>query len=709
MTAPAFVDPYMPADPIPLLIPGIVIKVFRFASGTMTELPNVEAITCERREGAHPSGATFRYNFAYPSDNAPHSVEAAISTGGGSPPLWTVIENDRLCIQATKPDSSTEWLFDGRALEFSVKLDASEEEVIIKAVGIERLAWATPIPGQYMRDGSSPLVVSDQETDIPAQFNPKGLKNATQAGADAGDNTNGKYPVFIDPGVEGVGGSLRNWDLAMATRYLLFRYNKATDIKNPTGDDIDKLLIGMVPNGTDFDPNNAATYTTSPLIVPDTPITGRDWPSVLAGLLATYGFGFYFSLSGDGSGNPQTSLKLYGRQTGTQKVVMIQAAGSDLDRAYTNTDMVEVQRSLIDVANEWWVEGGLNRYECSFGLTPGFPSAAVDASDFNTLAAFDRNDPSYVTTNFNKYRLYVLDEAGQGHYPAGSGTISLTVPSLAALMTDNAVRLRKPIGDMLALDSNGDPLKARLSISTDYAGAVPGIWDGTGTWQTIDGGWKLCDDRVGILITVENPNDWRIGESTGAGVPYPSGVVKGIEDQAAAGATRFFLRLTCVIEGDTALVAKAKKRDASPVSDTIIRKIDARDRYRKDLQSANSELNTTGDDVIVRNDTDAAQVEADMVRYTTEMGELDGGFRISHITNYYGISDRISRIDGRGLGFRTDSGGAGENPILPSILAIRWTFKPHQNTFLEISDAGSDRGQFRRAIKSGSGERRGAF
>ena len=34
----------------------------------------------------------------------------------------------------------------------------------------------------------------------------------------------------------------------------------------------------------------------------------------------------------------------------------------------------------------------------------------------------------------------------------------------------------------------------------------------SGTWQQIDGGWSLMEDRLGIEVTVDDPESWNIGK-----------------------------------------------------------------------------------------------------------------------------------------------------------------------------------------------------
>lgn len=692
----SFVDPYMPASP-GLIWSELLIKVFRYTPGgtpTTVQLPNVQAINCISREGSDPGTAVFRYDLTWPNPtNAPQTVEEAVNTLSTKP--WVINPSDRLTIQATKPDGTKEILFDGKALDWEVVLSDREETVEVTAYGIAKEEWSTPIPGQYARDGDAPATVSDVVTDLPASFNPKGEPNASPAESDAGTDPLKKYPTFLDPLVIRSPDVRRMWTLPMACAHILFKYNDETYIKNPARADLDVELVAKIPtsDSTPFDPGNPGTYTPKDLIVADTPITGRDWPNAVNAMIQHFGFGMKFELTTDGAtGAPINTLILYNPQEGTQKPILMQARGANLDRALTNCPGATIHRKLSDVANEWWVQGRLQQYEVSVILQCGFPCAAADAADANALAVFERSDPSYTTTNHDKYRLYLFDETGEGHYAPGSTTIVNTVQSLDAVLgAGNYVkRRRKALGDLITKDEANKIQKARLAISTDYAASAPGLWSGSGTWQPVQGGWELLKDRLGIRITADNPNRWKIGESKVTGHPYPVGVVKGVEAQVTGGA-HFYLRLTCVIEGDQVLEGRANRRTASPVTAAIIRKVDARDRYRTDTVSAHSEFNTTATDVVPRDDTDAAKAEAVSSRYMTESGVLNATFQIDHITTAYEIGDRISTIQGRNTPLRTDAGLTGENPILPVVVEREFTFSPVQSTTLRATDSGTGR------------------
>src|SRR5262249_40122992 len=153
---------------------------------------------------------------------------------------------------------------------------------------------------------------------------------------------------------------------------------------------------------------------------------------------------------------------------------------------------------------------------------PGFPVAPGDAADSAAIKAFDRSAPSFSQANRDKYRLYVFDETGEGHWDFASSSTTHTAASLAGLLGGDedvpCVRRRRgPARELFSTDANHKPLKARLAISADYTGPAPGLWDGTGTWQNVAGGFDLLMDRLGVWINVPNPNGWNIGAPAQSG------------------------------------------------------------------------------------------------------------------------------------------------------------------------------------------------
>ena len=660
-------------------------------------LSNIRVLGIQNRDGGEPGVARFRYVFD-PS-NAPTDpvyFQDVMSTDSDLPGV--VKNDDRLVVFTTNADGSPRALFDGFAQVPELNLSPTSETVTFLAYGVAIRAWDTPIGGALMRNADAPTTVADVATDVESHLNPEGDPNATPLGAEATDSFGNTDPTFLDPRIVRASEVRRPWTLSMAARYLCFHENAAQAyVKNPDGTALDSLLDSRAPkSGVAFNPDDPSTYDSRPILVPDYPATGKAWPRVLADLLGPNGFGMAFRLDTDGNGDPYTTLDVFRCQDGvpsTYKDLYLQAYGSALDPGQTNLGEAHLARDIRGVANAFKVESGLIRYEASFVLAPGFPIASSDAADGNSLRAFDRNDPLFAK-NLDKYRLYVFDETGEGHWDFGSGSTVFAVPSLAALLVDpgnpavpSVRRRRVPIGELFTLDQSQRPLKAQLSISTNYAGPQPGLWDGTGTWQVVEGGFELLKDRLGIWINVPNPNGWNVGASRVAGAPYPAGIIKGVEDQANSSAPHFRLRLTCVIEGDQTLSATADRRPSSPTQFTVTRRVDARDRYAKNIVAARSEFNASSTAVVSRDDGPEALADAYARRLAGETGEVAGTATIPRFTAAYGIGDTIRSIQGRGLSLQTNAGTpAWETPVFPAVVGLTWDFDGKQHTILHLSD-----------------------
>ena len=687
---------------IPLSRSPALVGVYRYqpsGSSPYQNLPNVRVMVIESREGPHPGVARFRYVFnpADPSTD-PTSFEQAMSYDCT---LVNVVQNDdRLVVFGFNPDGSSTPLFDGFAQVPELTLSPSQELVTFVAYGVAVREWDTPVGGALMRDADNPTTVDDVETDLSTYFNPRGLPNATPASADAKNVKNATFPTFLDPLVVRSPDVRRLWTLPMAVRYLCFRNNPAgAYIANPAGSLIDALLDSRSPiAGVTMNPSNPSTYKSEPIIVPDFPATGKPWPVALHELLEPNGFGMVFRLESDLKGDPSTRLDIFRRQDGapsTYKDLYLQPSGEPLDPSRTNLAQARLVRDVAGVANVYAVTSDPVRYEASFVLAPGYPIATTDAASALSIQSFDLSSPSFSTVNRDKYRLYVFDETGEGHWNFTTSATVNDVPSLAALLglatKENpepyVKRRRIPSGELFTADSNRKPLRVRLAISTDYVGKSPGVWDGTGTWQTVVGGYQLLQDRLGVWINVPNPNGWNVGAPTAAGLPYPSGVVRGVEDQANTRATHFVLRLTCVIEGDRGLTAVAGQRPSSATSFAITKRIDASDRYFKQVVGARSEFNTTGLPVVVRDDTEDATAEASARRLAGEAGEVAGSVTIPRFTDAYRIGDQIRSIQGRNLSLRTNPGAPiDEGEIFPSVVSLTWDFDSRQYTTLQLSD-----------------------
>ena len=687
---------------VPLGRPSATVGVFRYApeGGAYQFLPNIRVLTIRYREGADAGVARFRYVFnALGSDDVPNSFTEVMSVDATSPGV--VANDERLVVLTANPDGTPQVLFDGFAQVPELGLAPDRELVTFLAFGAAIREWDTPIAGALMRDGNQPETVSDQETDLVTHFNPQGAPNATPVGADAATLAGDTFPTFLDPHLTRSPVPQRFWTLPMAVRYLCFRHNAAeTYVGNPDGSLIDAILDSRSPAGSGDGgllAGEPGGFTSNDLIVPDYPASGKAWPAAIRDLLAPNGFGMAFRLDTDDGGNPTTALDIFRLQDGSSanlKDLYLQPRGATLDPGQTNLGAAELVRDMSGIANAVTVESGLVRYEASFILAPGFSIAASDAAGASNLAAFDKSSPNFSQTNHDAYRLYVLDETGEGHWDQSSSSFVTKAPVLDDLFSAEGAsgksyvaRRRVPIGTLFSVDANQKPLGARLSIATDYQGTQPGLWDGTGTWQAVGGGYDLLKDRLGIWISAPNPNSWNIQPSRVPDAVYPAGVVKGVEDQANSSGTHFTLRLTCVVEGDHSLSATADRRPSSPTSYAITRRVDARDRYAKQVIAANSEFNPTAAAKVVRDDSENALAEANARRNATEAGEVAGFVVVPRFTQTYRIGDRVRSIQGRSLSLQTNAGApTEEGEVFPAVVGLTWDFEGDQRTILQLSD-----------------------
>lgn len=693
---------------------GLLFDVYRYTAGVELEfLPALEYLGSAEREGGDPGTCMLRYNLNRPAydEDAPRAAEEALSklaltsfdeiAGVGT--LAQVVESgDRIAVTTTRPDGIEHWVFDGVALDFQLEWADGVEEVRILCVGIAHRLNSIPIQGQYQRHAGGTGPADDVLTDLVLRFNPDGLPNCFGDDAPAANGVDPpqEYPPFSDPLVSG-----ELWTLERAARYLLYHHNPIEEfVENPSALALGGTLVAYEPvEGEVLDILDPATYTRRDLIARDAPMTGRGLLSALKDLIGAHGFALQILLIGE-EVVPRSQINIFHTQTRPPVDLYLQPRGTVLDGTLTNVGSCQLGRDLREIATVIRVQGALERWECSLILKPAFPSAAADAADGDALKVYTEGHPDF-DAHRNDYRTYVLAEApgeDEGWYEPGESTLHPEATSLDSLFgapapTPQYVHRRRPaIGDLVSRGAAGEPLKAQLWISTDYTGPGPGLWDGTGTWQQCSGGWELLRDRCGIRLTVKNPNAWTVGKSEAAGVPYPNGVVKGVEDQALSGSTRFTLRLTCVLEADRVVSGLSPRRTTAPLTYDVERLVDRRDQYRYEAVAAGSQFNADPSVLVKRDDAPRAQADAESIRQALDCGLFEGSVTIPYYTRKYEIGDRIRSIDGRNLGLRTDGGDAATTPVLPVVVGIQWSNQGGQHTTLQLSDAATSRQTYRR-------------
>ena len=188
--------------------------------------------------------------------------------------------------------------------------------------------------------------------------------------------------------------------------------------------------------------------------------------------------------------------------------------------------------------------------------------------------------------------------------------LSPVFPNTGADTKSYVTRYRPGSQTLIATDSEGRPLRATLEILFGTSSGDPYVQSemSNSNWQLVTGGWRLLPDRLGVEVTVEDPEQWNGGKSVGD--------IRGVTWQAAPpSGKQFILRLTTVIDDDLRLPISAPKRIASPTQFTRWGSADARDHFQYASVSPGSRnyqaMNGDGTDpVVVRDDTSNAMAHA---------------------------------------------------------------------------------------------------
>lgn len=698
--------------PIKLSRRGTVAVAARYADGVYTLLPHVQPLMVEESEGDEPGTAQFRY---------------VLKNDGGNPDIpsrfddvypldavgdFVLVADDEVAVIEYDEAGKPRLVFVGYAQIPQLDISGRSHEVTFQALGSPVRCWDDKLGGAIYRSAKTPDdPESDVRTGLPARFNPDGKPNCVASDELSGAD-GAKHRVFVDERVVRDPEVRKLWSISEAAAYILATGNPLEDddgnevdqvVENPDFDMLEALLDSRRPKSTGqpIDMGDPSTYESSPIVCQDLDVFGKPWPEALRQLLEPHGFGMAFRLEEDEPaeeglpGAPYRYLEIYRKDDagdGTLKSLRYQASG-DLDPAKTDLGAASLVRSASDLANEIEVNTAPDEVEITVVLAPGYSISGGDASSLDNFVTDNANFPA----NASKYRDYVFGEAGDGHWAYGSASFVTDVPSLDAIFGEGeyACRRRPALSsELFSKPGAGQQThRARLDISTNYAGPVPGVWDGTGTWQQVTGGWKPLEDRLGIRLTVKDvERSWNIGASKETGVPFPSGKVRGVTCQAAPNASqsvpRFYLRLTARIQADFGIDAVAEKRPWSPTQYTIRHVDEARDRFQREIVAAKSLYNSGTEPRYERDDTDAAVAHAEARRAAHEFGPVAGSVTIPRMTFAFRIGDRVEAIEGRepDVSLGVNTGDEGESQVYPSVVKITRTYGSSQGVTLHLSD-----------------------
>ncbi len=737
---------------VALYVPGSSDE-FELGSSPYTVLPNVYCLRIDYREGPEPPVARFQYMM----DDA---LGAALDWPSQFEELWPidvqgdyVVQNDDRIVVFTQVPGSTPdddpqnvILFDGFAQIPQVDLSAQNQAVTFVAIGTAIRLWDTPITTSVWRSAANATDTSgdsDVRVALPCRWNPSDTSIGSQGGyigncvasADYTDVDDDQYPVFLDPlvieradsedDIDLDVGATSFWYVSDALMYLVQIQPSPEDeggnpyVIYPTLGSLKALLSCYSPPSGSL--LNSGDAVETDIVIRDYDATNKAVPDVMGELLRYCGFVMVFFTNADSDGNPQTTLKVVRKDalaaTTPKELYLATADAESLDLAANNITSIHLARDTNQLVNQWTIETAPQQVEISALLAPGFTPSSGDAS--NRAPFLSKNLTAASSDQRRMYRWWIADECGDGHYNMLTRTwvtgMALDLSSIFPA-DDNGnetyvPRYRPGSHTLIAKDVDGKPLKAVLEVqqsgtySEDPELESP---NGSSGWVTVSRGWKLLEDRLGIEVTVEDPDDWTTGLGKSSSADSIPKIQACTSTATPTDATTFRLRLTTVIEADqrigipstdSANAVTAVKRPASPTQYTRERSADGKDHFQYCTISPGSlnyatqtDINGNGPDgtnpLVMRDDTKAALTHAEQLRSAHEFPTLAGSATLPFITDYYQIGDRVKIIQGRNANMQINVGvDQGETPCYPWLTAFAWDFSgDRQQTVIQFSD-----------------------
>jgi hypothetical protein len=474
-------------------------------------------------------------------------------------------------------------------------------------------------------------------------------------------------------------------------------------IKFPTLASLADIMSSVQPSGDGSGFINASNTVSKDIVVRDYDASNKAHAEVIEELLAYAGFVMAFQTGSDSNGSPQTKLVILRRDglaaTAPKPVYLQPAFSSQLDPSANNVTQFSLVRDSNLIANTWYVETAAKQIEVTVILCPLFQPDPADVSNPQNFYTSALTNAS--AAQRHKYRWYGVDECGDGFWNyATQSWVTGQGFDFSPVFSDQdgnpqfVKRYRPGQRTLISQDVSGEPLRATLEIYFDSFIDQPGFPPFTGAdnltgWLTVAHGWQLLDDRLGIEVTAENPEQWNTdNKQVGEG-----GEIRGITWVANPPPHKnFLLRLTTVIDADIRLPAFAAKRAASPTKFARARSADAKDHFQYTVICPGSlnYLSQKGDGqgpLVVRDDTKVAQTHAEALRSAHEFPTLAGKLVIPFLTTYYQLGDRINGISGRQTSFQTNIGASqGEAPTYGWVVGRTLQCDPRQQTTLQLSD-----------------------
>jgi hypothetical protein len=505
-------------------------------------------------------------------------------------------------------------------------------------------------------------------------------------------------------------------------------------VKVPDFVDLTKLLKAIVPkdDGGPIDLHDPETYDKVNIMCPDVEVTGISWPEAVSRLIRPFGFHYRFDIQvNEDNQLPEWIMTFYREDDDKLTTTLrLQEPRSDLDPGQTNVGAIRMARDAVHVANEFEIDTAMVEYEATFLLAPGFP---IDDADLENLPLF--MDGGDGPDNRLKYRRFIFGENGAEVWDAQAKNMSsqdLDTKFYKLFTIDDRDRpllkdfkflhrKRKPIGQLHSKLPDGQAYRYQLHVS-DYKNytkdadgsppsRIPIIWNGDGKWQLVSSTeYSLLDDRIGIQLTCFDPNGFSAGnplkhdEKPLTEVFENENGLLNVVQWLTNGGRGIIFALTCVIQFDHDIDLVLPRRDSSLTGYRIRRKLDQRDRWKKQIATKYSMIakdvspdkfkddkGNAKDFYYARDDTKVAKNIMQGYQRSHESGSHAGNFTIPRFSTAYNVGMTVESIDGRDVNMQINSGaGQGETPRYSRIQSIAWTCEGQQTTTVTLTDERAD-------------------
>lgn len=383
---------------------------------------------------------------------------------------------------------------------------------------------------------------------------------------------------------------------------------------------------------------------------------GQWLPAYLDGILTPYGFSWYVSTTLDHEHNSKRKIIIYDRSTGPEAKVYLQRPGEDLKLKDSNLAEFSWETSVAELANKIIGEGALKEHELTIELLECWPEEDDDLTAGELLIT-DPESKYQTEAKTDVRRLFAANEAGDYREIRDDPDYIFFFPRdlRDVFGTDDCPPRRRPLGDCLKLDKEGNRIRPVLEwkndANTDWL-VAPRDWQ-----------WNLLRDQIGIRFTGD--------------APPPEVFSEG-----------FKLRITGTIQSDQPLRKEASSTDSSPNATEIPVLLDLSNQFfwrqRVVIGDYQSQLEG-GDDFDDVDDSEKLQEYVDKLRDIEQSAAARATLKLFDLVFDYEIGDLITEVSGRTIKLNRNSESASEKRYL-QVVGIKWR-PEEQSTELIVQPA----------------------